>query len=124
MGLEAAELMAFVPVRDVVRACAFYEGVLGCVVHQADDYGAQLEFGGRPLRLARVEADPPPYTVVGWSVASITDTVRSLTGVGVEFRRYEGMGQDDLGVWATPDGDQVAWFADSEGNTLSLTQFG
>jgi predicted enzyme related to lactoylglutathione lyase len=124
MGLEAAELMAFVPVSDVARACAFYVGVLGCVVRHADDYGAQLESGGRAMRLARVESDPPPYTVVGWSVASIADTVHALADAGVAFRRYEGMDQDDLGIWATPGGDHVAWFADSEGNTLSLTQFG
>jgi hypothetical protein len=35
--------------------------------------------------------------------------------------RYEGMGQDERGVWSTPGGDQVAWFLDPDGNTLSLT---
>ena len=45
------------------------------------------------------------------------------TGHGVEFRRYEGMGQDEAGVWTTPDGAQVAWFADPDGNMLSLTRF-
>jgi catechol 2,3-dioxygenase-like lactoylglutathione lyase family enzyme len=124
MVLEAAELMVFVPVRDVARASAFYEGVLGCVVREADDYGAMLESNGRPMRLARVEVDPPAYTVVGWTVPSIEAAVRSLAGAGVEFRRYEGMGQDDLGIWGAPSGDRVAWFADSEGNTLSLTQVG
>ena len=32
------------------------------------------------------------------------------------------MEQDDLGVWSAPGGDQVAWFHDPDGNTLSLTQ--
>jgi hypothetical protein len=39
------------------------------------------------------------------------------------FLRYDGMDQDDNGVWTTPGGDQVAWFADPDGNVLSLTQF-
>jgi hypothetical protein len=26
-------------------------------------------------------------------------------------------------VWTTPGGDKVAWFADPDGNILSLTQF-
>ena len=26
------------------------------------------------------------------------------------------------GVWTTPTGEKVAWFADPDGNTLSLTQ--
>jgi catechol 2,3-dioxygenase-like lactoylglutathione lyase family enzyme len=42
---------------------------------------------------------------------------------GVAFLRYDGMDQDEGGVWTTPDGDQVAWFADPGGNVLSLTQF-
>ena len=34
-----------------------------------------------------------------------------------------GFDQDDDGVWTTPGGDKVAWFADPDGNVLSLTQF-
>jgi hypothetical protein len=41
----------------------------------------------------------------------------------VIFLRYDGMTQDGDGVWKTPNGDKVAWFADPDGNTLSLTQF-
>jgi hypothetical protein len=39
------------------------------------------------------------------------------------FQRYEGMPQDDLGIWSSPSGARVAWFSDPEGNTLSLTEF-
>jgi predicted enzyme related to lactoylglutathione lyase len=35
--------------------------------------------------------------------------------------RYDGMDQDARGIWMTPGGDRVAWFADPDGNTLSLT---
>jgi catechol 2,3-dioxygenase-like lactoylglutathione lyase family enzyme len=123
--LDPAELMAFVPVRDVARATSFYGDVLGCTLESADDYGAMLTFGPTRLRLARVDdTEPPPYTALGFVVPAIAPAVRALTASGVEFRRYEGMGQDDLGVWVAPSGDQVAWFADSEGNTLSLTQEG
>lgn len=37
------------------------------------------------------------------------------------FRRYAGTDQDDLGIRDTPGGDRVAWFADPDGNTISLT---
>jgi hypothetical protein len=47
--------------------------------------------------------------------------VRALTDRGVVFSRYDGMDQDELGIWSTPSGDRVAWFADPDGNTLSLT---
>lgn len=50
--------------------------------------------------------------------------MRGLTERGVVFLRYDGMGQDENRVWTTPGGDKVAWFADPDGNVLSLTQFG
>ena len=53
----------------------------------------------------------------------IAATVRDLSAKGVSFTRYDGMGQDETGVWTTPGGDKVAWFTDPDGNTLSLTQF-
>jgi hypothetical protein len=42
---------------------------------------------------------------------------------GIAFERFDGMEQDDDGVWTTPTGDRIAWFKDPDGNTLSLTQF-
>jgi hypothetical protein len=41
----------------------------------------------------------------------------------VTFLRFDGMNQDEDGVWTSPDGAQVAWFSDPDGNTLSVTQF-
>ena len=64
----------------------------------------------------------PAFTVLGWQVASIEATVAALIGAGVTMHRYEGMEQDEAGIWRAPSGDRVAWFPDSEGNTLSLTQ--
>jgi len=51
-------------------------------------------------------------------------SVRALAVQGAAFLRYDGMNQDDDAIWTTPSGDKVAWFADPDGNTLSLTQFG
>jgi len=42
---------------------------------------------------------------------------------GVQFTRYQGMGQDDRGVWTAAGGAKIAWFLDPDGNNLSLTQF-
>jgi len=56
-------------------------------------------------------------------VPDISAVVRTLAGRGVQFARYDGLTQDDLGIWTTPGGDQVAWFNDPDGNTLSLTAF-
>ena len=49
--------------------------------------------------------------------------MQALTLKGVTFTRYDGMDQDLNGIWATPRGHKVAWFADPDGNNVSLTQF-
>jgi hypothetical protein len=56
-------------------------------------------------------------------VKDIGQSVELLTAKGVIFNRYDGMDQDQSGVWTTPSGDKVAWFSDPDGNNLSLTQF-
>jgi hypothetical protein len=48
--------------------------------------------------------------------------VRELIQRSVVFQRFDGMDQDDLGIWTAPGGAKVAWFRDPDGNTLSLTQ--
>ena len=121
--LQAASLMAFVPVTDLARAKEFYVGTLGLALRHADEYGCMLGSNGTTVRLALVEGYvPPPFTVLGWEVASIDAVLRPLAAAGIRVHRYEGMGQDESGIWTAPSGDRVAWFPDSEGNTLSLTE--
>ena len=75
------------------------------------------------LRIATVPAlQPAGYTVLGWLVPDIERAVRDLQNKQVAFSRYDGMGQDDLGIWTAPSGARIAWFADPDGNTLSLTE--
>jgi hypothetical protein len=87
-------------------------------------FACVLDANGIMLRVTAVpEVSPPGYTVLGWRITDIAATVRALTARGVAFLRYDAMDQDEQGIWTTPGGDQVAWFADPDGNTLSLTQF-
>jgi len=58
-------------------------------------------------------------------VSDIVSAVEDLNAQGVHCMAYDGFGQDELGIWSTPDGAaKVAWFADPDGNVLSLTHFG
>ena len=76
------------------------------------------------LRLAQVhDHQPQPFTIAGWQVLDMGETIDTLTARGVAFIRYESMDQDAKGIWSTPGGDQVVWFKDPDGNTLSLTCF-
>jgi catechol 2,3-dioxygenase-like lactoylglutathione lyase family enzyme len=117
------DLVAFVATADLERAHAFYGGVLELRRVEASPFANAYDAGGTQLRVTRVD-DPPaaPFTVVGWSVADIEAAMAHLAGRGVEFERYDGMGQDEAGVWTAPSGTRVAWFKDPDGNTLSLSQ--
>jgi catechol 2,3-dioxygenase-like lactoylglutathione lyase family enzyme len=121
--LESSDLVAFVAATDLRRARAFYEQTLGLRVLEHDDFACVLDAHGTTLRVTAVpEVARGGYTVLGWHVADIATAVRDLTARGVIFRRYEGMNQDEQGVWTAPGGAKVAWFADPDGNTLSLSQ--
>jgi catechol 2,3-dioxygenase-like lactoylglutathione lyase family enzyme len=122
--LQAGEVIAFAASADLLRARAFYEQVLGLRVIEQNDFACVFDANGTMLRVTAVtEVARPGYTVLGWRVADIAAAARGLAGRGVEFIRYDGMDQDENGVWTTPGGDKVAWFADPDGNVLSLTQF-
>ena len=64
------------------------------------------------------------YTVLGWAVTDISGELHSLEAHGVTAERFEGLPQDEQGIWTAPGGDKVAWFRDPDGNLLSLTQTG
>jgi len=122
--LADAPFIGFIPVRDLTAARDFYAGTLGLRVVADTDYALVLEAGGTMLRVTPVPGyDPVPFTIAGWSVPDITAAVRALAASGVTFTRYDGMAQDELGIWTAPGGDRVAWFTDPDGNTLSLTSF-
>jgi predicted enzyme related to lactoylglutathione lyase len=124
MMLDAADLIAFAATADLDRARVFYEQVLGLPVTEQTDLACVFDANGTMLRVTAVpEVARAGYTVLGWRVADITAAARELSARGVRFLRFDGMDQDADGVWTSPGGGRIAWFADPDGNTLSLTQF-
>jgi catechol 2,3-dioxygenase-like lactoylglutathione lyase family enzyme len=121
--LKSHPIVAFVATTDPKRAKAFYVKTLGLRLVSEDGFALAFDAGGTMLRVAIVRTlQPAGYTVLGWIVPDIAKAVRDLVKNGVIFQRYEGMPQDDLGIWSSPSGARVAWFTDPEGNTLSLTE--
>jgi catechol 2,3-dioxygenase-like lactoylglutathione lyase family enzyme len=132
-GKEAAmtaRLMVMICVSDRERARAFYGDILGPVLAigapAIDPFGDQFPCGAGFIRLTAVPGwQPGQYPVLGWQVDDAAATVAALVAIGVEMLIYPGLGQDAQGLWNAPDGGaRVAWFNDSEGNLLSLTQQG
>ncbi len=118
------KLVAFVATQDAARAKAFYADILGLALISEDQFAVVFDANGTTLRIAVVkELVPAKYTVLGWQVPDIAATARELQRNGVELEPYDGMKQDELGIWKSPGGASVAWFKDPDGNTLSITQF-
>jgi catechol 2,3-dioxygenase-like lactoylglutathione lyase family enzyme len=122
-GLSGAKVMAFAATANPKRARVFYEDKLGLRLLSADEFALAFDANGTTLRVQIVEkVAAAGYTALGWTVADIAETVRTLTSAGISFERYAWMKHDDLGVWSAPSGAKVAWFKDPDGNTLSLTE--
>lgn len=123
--LGSSKLIGFAITTDPARSIAFYEGKLGFRFVSEDSFAVVFDCSGNMLRLAIMrEFTPPKYTVVGWEVKQIEAVVAELAGAGIKLNQYGMMGQDEAGIWTTPDGNKVAWFDDPDGNVLSVSQHG
>jgi len=121
---SSATAITFVLTRDRAVSDAFYRDTLGLPFLTDDGFAAVFDLNGASLRITHVpDHAAAPHPVLGWQVADIAATVADLTARGVVMTIYPGMGQDETGVWTAPDGSaKVAFFADPDGNVLSLTQ--
>lgn len=107
------------------KAQEFYRNVLGLKFKVDDGFALVFDAAGIMLRLTPVqEFTPHQFSVLGWEVEDISGSVSDLVERGVTFETYDfpWMEQDAQGIWAAPDGTQVAWFKDPDGNLLSVTQ--
>ena len=103
---------------------AFYRDVLGFPLVEDGPFALVFDANGTMLRVQKVaELVPHPFTALGWRVSDIAGENDRLAARGAEFMRFEFLEQDERGIWTAPDGAQVCWFADPDGNTLSLTQW-
>jgi catechol 2,3-dioxygenase-like lactoylglutathione lyase family enzyme len=122
--LGTARLMAFAATSDAQRARAFYEKTLGLRLVADESFALVFDSNGTQLRIQKMQKTQSlPFTVLGWEVRNIEQTLKELRARGVVFERPGFVRQDDLGIWTADDGTKVAWFKDPDGNTLSITQF-
>jgi len=122
--LSDQSLIGFVAASDPDRAKKFYRDTLGLhLVSEEMPFALVFDAHGTMLRVTIVQkVVPAGYTVLGWQVPNIVAAAKALSEAGVRFERYQGMEQDELGVWSSPGGARVAWFKDADGNTLSISE--
>lgn len=121
--LSQARITTFLPVIDMDRARAFYEGKLGfgnpeapkpdgAVVYHVHDAMVAL----RPVP-GGTKAD---YTALSFEVRDIEQSVRELERAGVRFEDYDLPDLKTLNHICTLADERCAWFRDTEGNFLCL----
>ncbi len=122
--LASAGVVTHILTRDRAASKAWYMQALGLTLLEDDDYGCALNMNGATLRITQIDDHQAgQHPVLGWQVADITATIQALNAKGVTMTIYEGYGMDALGIWSSPDGaSKLAWFADPDGNVLSLSQ--
>src|SRR5467141_1465009 len=121
--LESAKPAIIICTRDRARATAFYRDTLGLAMAYEDSFAAVLNLGGVTLRVSIVaDFTPHEHTILGFTVPDVAATVKALREKGITFNTYQGVSQDELGIWTGPGGTvRVAWFKDPDGNVLNVT---
>jgi catechol 2,3-dioxygenase-like lactoylglutathione lyase family enzyme len=97
--LGSVNIIAFVPTRDSNQARAFYKGVLGLRFVKEDGFALVLDANGIMIRVVKVpEFSPAQFTILGWEVSDIEQTVEELEKKGVHFERFGFFEQDEFGI--------------------------
>lgn len=125
MGLRSHTVKPSIPVADMARAKAFYEGKLGLSEGRDEADGARTYAcgGGSALHVhpSPAHAGRAPATLATWEVDDVERVVDELSANGVTFERYDdpALQADAKGIFTLDDG-MVAWFKDPDGNTFAV----
>jgi catechol 2,3-dioxygenase-like lactoylglutathione lyase family enzyme len=122
--LSQSTLQPIICTTCIAAAEQFYSDVLELPL-QGTSLGALVyQVGNGTLRVSPVPSAPySDHTVLGFAVSNIHDVMTELAGRGVVFEKFPSFSHDRAGIVQLPDGTQVAWFRDPDGNLLSVVQY-
>jgi predicted enzyme related to lactoylglutathione lyase len=122
--LANASIVPYIPVSDIPRARKFYEEMVGLKAKEIYAGGVIYECG----RGSWVFMYPSPgagtnkASTAFWSVDDVEAEVAALRSRGVVFEEYDAPGIKTVNGIATGGGAKTAWFKDTEGNILAISQ--
>ncbi|MER9873340.1 VOC family protein [Mesorhizobium sp. M0195] len=121
--LANSNATANLAVKDLAKARAFYEGVLG--LKEVNNEGGELivyKSGDTAINVYRSNfAGTNKATAVTWTVGDeLGKIVEALKSKGVAFEHYDMPGLTLEGDVHVGQGMKVAWFKDPDGNILNL----
>jgi predicted enzyme related to lactoylglutathione lyase len=121
--LRAVPIRAYIPVSDLSRARNFYEKTLGLVPKEEYAGGVIYECGGAEVFMYPTKnAGTSKASQAFWQVEDVEAEVAELKARGVVFEEYDMPGIRMKNSIATGGGAKTAWFKDTEGNILAVSQ--
>src|SRR5260221_1485462 len=121
--LTTAPIRAYIPVSNVSRARRFYEGIVGLKPKLEFAGGVIYECGGAEVFMYPTpNAGTSKASQAFWQVADVEAEVAGLKARGVTFEEYDMPGITMKNSIATGGGAKTAWFKDTEGNILTVSQ--
>jgi predicted enzyme related to lactoylglutathione lyase len=120
--LANASVTTMLPVIDMARARAFYEGCLGLKAGELRPDGKfQYAVGGSTLALfPKPEGTRAEHTAISFRVDDIAASIGALEKAGVVFEDYDLPGFKTVAHVCVLGSEKAAWFKDTEGNYLCL----
>jgi predicted enzyme related to lactoylglutathione lyase len=124
--LSNCPVQTTIPYLDYDRARQFYEDVLGFNPSQEDAAGVAYECGnGTSFVLYPSQfAGTAQNTAMGFMTNDLEAEVAELQARGIVFEEYDFPDLKTVNGIARFPGGRVAWFKDTEGNILGVTQIG
>ena len=120
--LSDSSVTTMLPVKDMARARAFYEGSLGLEPGGFKPDGKFVyRVGGSTLALfPKPEGTNADHTAISFRVDDIAASIESLKRKGVAFEDYDFPGLKTVNHVCVLGAEKAAWFKDPEGNYLCL----
>jgi catechol 2,3-dioxygenase-like lactoylglutathione lyase family enzyme len=125
MALRHTTIVPVLAVDDLDRATAFYRDKLGLDVDrfEQDPTTAMVHVGETGwLMLYTSSFGRGETTAASFIVPDVESSVAELKARGLEFEEYDLPGLKTEDGIATFEGFKTAWFKDSEGNTIAISQ--
>jgi catechol 2,3-dioxygenase-like lactoylglutathione lyase family enzyme len=120
--LANTSVTTMLPVIDMARARAFYEGRLGLKPGGFRPDGKFVySVGGSTLALfPKPDGTKAEHTAISFQVTDIAKTVAELKKAGVAFEDYDLPGFKTVDHVCVLGAEKAAWFKDPEGNFLCI----
>jgi predicted enzyme related to lactoylglutathione lyase len=122
--LKNAPIVPYIPVTDVARARKFYEEKVGLDPKEQYAGGVIYECGkgSSVFMYPSAGAGTSKASTAFWAVDDVAAEVAELKARGVVFEEYDMPGIKTVNSIATGGGAKTAWFKDSEGNIVAVSQ--